>query len=177
MHQRTDFVFISQRNDSLPGRARPMALVLLLVPVACVGLLFAVRGAWVIAAFAAIEIFALRIAFRAMQAHSRDFDLVQIGDHEVCVQSWQQGKEQRFRCHRGWARVSVVPTPAGTPGALVMQARGDRIEFGAHLNPEDRVRLAGELRRRLTMPLAPSPIAGVSGHPGGTPALLKEKKP
>ncbi len=148
----------------------------LLVPIACVGLLFAVRGAWLIAAFAAIEIFALRLAFRAMQVRSRDFDLVSIGDDEVCVRSRQHGEEQSLRCPRCWARLSVAATPAGAPGSLVMQAGRERIEFGAHLKPEERKRLAGEIRKVLAAPLWSSRIAIPKNYPGGATVLLKEKK-
>jgi uncharacterized membrane protein len=102
--------------------------------------------------FAAIEVMVLQIASGRMHAREKDFDLVRVFDDEVEVTVRRQQACRSFRCHRRRVRMDMLAAAGGEPGLIVLRSQDAEVAFGAHLSPEERIRLAGDLDRQLSAP-------------------------
>jgi uncharacterized membrane protein len=64
-------------------------------------------GAWPVMPFAGLEVALVAFAFRVVRMHDEDFERLEIGEHEVRVESRRARRITRFVAHRPWARVVV----------------------------------------------------------------------
>ena len=106
---------------------------------------FACLGAWLILPFAGIEVLVLYLAWRWIERHAHDYELLTITGDRVEIEVADVGRLQRFEFNRWWTQ--VVSSQDG--GSLALRSHGRQVEFGRHLTNEQRLRAAGALRRRL----------------------------
>ncbi len=141
-----EYVHIGRRNNSLSRSGRRLALCCLVGASVVIALAFAaVTGAWPMLPFAGLEGIALYLAFRYLDRHAGDYERVSIRGDRVNVEIVDGQAVRRFELNRCWAR--VICDPAGVRVAL--RSHGKELEIGRHLCTEQRVRLAGRLKREL----------------------------
>ena len=106
-------------------------------------------GAWPVMPFAGVEIALLAIAFRVVARHDADFERLEVGEHEVRVESRHALSVTRFVANRPWARVIV--RSRGYRCTLGLAYAGRVVPLGRLLSDEGRRKLAQELRGRIAM--------------------------
>lgn len=141
-----EYVHIGRRNNSLSRSGRLLALCCLVGVSLGIALAFAaVLGAWPVLPFAGLEALGLCLAFAYMAQHAGDYERVVIRGDRVNVEIVDGQSVHRFELNRHWAR--VVCDPDG--GRVALRTHGRDLEVGRHLRTEQRVLLAGELKREL----------------------------
>ena len=106
-------------------------------------------GAWPVLPFAGAEIALLVFAFRVVARHDADFERLEVGEHEVRVESRHALATTRFVAHRPWARVIV--RSRGYRCTLGLAYAGRVVPLGRFMSDEGRRKLARELRGRIAM--------------------------
>lgn len=104
-------------------------------------------GAWPVMPFAGLEVALLVLAFHVLGRHDADFERLEIGPHEVRLESRDAGTVTRFVAHRPWAR--VVMASRGARCSLRLAYAGRAVPVGRMLSDEGRRRLAETLRGRI----------------------------
>lgn len=140
-----------------------------------VGLLFAVRGAWLILAYAAVEVFVLVAAVRTLQRRSTDFDLLRVRDDDVLLVRQRDGRQHSFRCARYWARVALPEDEEGAD-SLLLRLQGRAVSFAPNLDRSQGLRLARELNGLF----AASTLPARALHPveiRSTPIAIRKADP
>lgn len=144
--QAAEYVHIGRRNNSLTRSGRLLALCCLVCVSLGIALAFGLLfGAWPLLPFAGLEALGLCLAFGYMAQHAEDYERVAIQGDRVAVEIVDGHAVRRFELNRHWAQ--VVCESGGARVAL--RSHGRELEIGRHLRTEQRVLLAGELRREL----------------------------
>jgi uncharacterized membrane protein len=99
--------------------------------------------------FAGAEVLLLVLAFRVVASHDADFERLEIGEHEVSVETRDAKNVTRFVAHRPWARVIVHSR--GERCTLGLAYAGRVVPLGRLLSDEGRRKLALELRARIAV--------------------------
>ena len=106
-------------------------------------------GAWPVMPFAGAEVALLVVAFRVIARHDADFERLEIGEHEVKVESRDARAVTRFTAHLPWARVIV--RSRGDRCTLGLAYAGRVVPLGRLLSDEGRRKLAQDLRGRIAV--------------------------
>ena len=106
-------------------------------------------GAWPVMPFAGAEIALLVIAFRVVARHDADFERLEIGEHEVRVESRDALAVTRFTAHLPWAR--VIMRSRGERCTLGLAYAGRVVPLGRLLSDDGRRKLAQDLRGRIAV--------------------------
>ena len=104
-------------------------------------------GAWPVMPFAGAEVALLVIAFHVFGRHDADFERLEIGEHEVSVESRDAARVTRFVANRSWAH--VILRSRGECCTLDLAYAGKVVPLGRLLSDDGRRRLAQELRGRI----------------------------
>jgi uncharacterized membrane protein len=99
--------------------------------------------------FAGLEVALLLLAFRLVRLHDADFERLEVGEHEVRVESRDAESLTRFVAQRPWAR--VVVRERGARVTLGLDYAGRTVPLGRLLSDEGRRRLAEQLRGRIAV--------------------------
>ncbi|HWI12881.1 MAG TPA: DUF2244 domain-containing protein [Burkholderiales bacterium] len=141
-----EYVHIGRRNNSLSRSGRLLALLYLAgAPLGIALAAGAAADAWPVLAFAGMEMVVLCLAFRYIGEHAGDYERVAIRGDRVNVEIVDGSAVRRFELNRYWAHVVCDPDGA----RVALRAHGRDLEIGRHLPTEQRVLLAGRLRREL----------------------------
>jgi uncharacterized membrane protein len=105
-------------------------------------------GAWPVMPFGA-EIALLVIAFHVVARHDADFERLEIGEHEVRMESRDAFRVTRLVANRPWAQVIV--RSRGECCTLDLAYAGKVVPLGRLLSDEGRRKLAQELRGRIAV--------------------------
>jgi uncharacterized membrane protein len=97
--------------------------------------------------FAGAEVALLVIAFHVFGRHDADFERLEIGEHEVRVESRDAARVTRFVANRTWAH--VILRSRGECCTLDLAYAGKVVPLGRLLSDDGRRRLAQELRGRI----------------------------
>ena len=135
----------ARRNNSLSSSDRILAFGCIALVSLGIAVAFAWLGAWLILPFAGIEVLVLFLAFRYVERHARDYERLTLSGDVLQIEVAEVGRVQRFRFNRWWAQVVC----AGDGSRLALRSHGKEIEFGRHLNDEQRLAVAGALREQL----------------------------
>ena len=106
-------------------------------------------GAWPVMSFAGLEVALLFFAFHLVRLHDADFERLEIGEHEVRIESRDAAALTRFVAHRAWARVIV--RERGYRCTLGLAYAGRTVRLGRLMSDEGRRKLAEELRGRIAV--------------------------
>jgi uncharacterized membrane protein len=104
-------------------------------------------GAWPVMPFAGLEVALVFLAFHLVRLHDADFERLEIGEHEVRVESRDAASFTRFVAHRPWTRVVVREN--GVRCTVGLAYAGRTVQLGRLMSDEGRRRLAEELRKRI----------------------------
>jgi len=143
------YVYQSVPNRSLGPAGRRCFLGLVGLTTLAIAGGAAAIGAWPVMPFAGAEIALLVIAFRVIARHDADFERLEIGEHEVRVESRDALRVTRFIGNRDWARVIV--RRRGESCTLDLAYAGRSVPLGRLLSDEGRRQLAHELRGRIAV--------------------------
>jgi uncharacterized membrane protein len=152
MNSRADpppFVHHTVPNRSLDVRGRRVVLAALAATTMGVGTFAAMVGAWPVMPFAGIEVALVFLAFRVLAAHDQDFEHLEIGAHEVSVESRDARSFTRFTVNPAWAR--VVVRERGDRCTLGLAYAGRTVPLGRLMSDEGRRDLARRLRGRIAV--------------------------
>lgn len=146
------FVHLSRPNRSLGPRTRRWVLAAIAATTLGIAAGAAALGAWPVMPFAGLEVALVALAFRVLDRHDADFERLEVGEHEVRVESRDAAKLTRFVAHRQWAR--VVLRQRGARCTLGLAYAGRTVPLGRMLSDEGRRQLAENLRGRLPVTAA-----------------------
>ena len=141
----TEFKRVAQRNNSLSSTGRLAAFALIFIVSIGIAAAFAMFGAWLILPFAGLEMLVLFLAFRYVERHAADYELIEIDGDTVKVEWASGGALHGGAFSRHWAQVVVN----GDGSRLALRSHGRELEIGRYMNDEQRLDLARALRRRL----------------------------
>lgn len=147
--QAAHFEVVSRPNNSSSQRTRLLVFGSLGLVTVLVGAGFALIGAWPVAPFAGIEFVALFLAYRWLQRHDDDYELITIAGDSIVVETRDGTEVERRQLSRYWAQV-VVDDLSGRRKRVFLRAHGREIEFGRLLSDEARLSLAKRLRTKLS---------------------------
>ena len=99
--------------------------------------------------FAGLEVALLFFAFHLVRLHDADFETLEIGEHEVRVESRDASSFTRFVANRPWARVIVKER--GDRCTLGLAYGGRTVRLGRLMSDEGRRRLAEDLRGKIAV--------------------------
>jgi uncharacterized membrane protein len=91
----------------------------------------------------------LALAFRVVREHDRDFERLEIGEHEVKVEVRDAKRVTRFVANRPWAR--LVVREHGERCTLGLAYAGRTVPLGRLLSDEGRRRLADQIRGKIAV--------------------------
>ena len=136
---------VARRNNSLSSTGRLLVFAFIFVVSVGIAAAFAYFGAWLILPFAGIEMLVLYLAFRYIERHATDYELIEIDGDRVTVERLEGGSTLSQAFSRYWARVVV----SEDGGRLALRSHGREFEVGRTLSDEQRLELAQALQRRL----------------------------
>jgi uncharacterized membrane protein len=145
----TPYVHHSVPNRSLGAAGRRIFLGAIAATTLGIGALAAAIGAWPVMPFAGLEVALVFFAFHLVRLHDADFERLEIGEHEVRIESRDAASLTRFVAHRPWARVIV--RERGWRCTLRLAYAGRTVQLGRLMSDEGRRKLAEELRGRIAV--------------------------
>ena len=142
--------FVLRPNCSAtPAQVRAFFLVIALVSIS-IASAFAVMGFWPVLPFAGAELAFLWWCLSHTSERARDTEVIDINDQTVHVARGRRAPEQRWSFQRAWARIRVEPAPVRLhPSRLLLGSHGRHVQLGRFLSEDERLSLAGDLRRAL----------------------------
>jgi uncharacterized membrane protein len=142
-----EFCLFSRRNNSLTdGQRRALFGSLATVSIG-VATAFAAAGAWMILPYSLAELGALFWAFRFFERGAGDWERLTVNGDRVVLETRRRGEVERHEFNRLWVRVGRAG--ARSEARVVLRYSGRDVEFGNHLPPTDRRRVARELESVL----------------------------
>src|SRR5438105_13845907 len=99
-------------NRSLGAQGRRWFLAALIATTFAVATLATIFGAWPVMPFAGLEVALVMLAFHVVRAHDADFERLEIGEHEVRIESRVAASLTCLLAQPGWA-------PGVLPGSRV----------------------------------------------------------
>lgn len=145
--QGADHVFVARRNNSLSSTHRMWIFACVCAFSMAIALVFTVFGAWPVMPFTGIEMAVLYTAFRYIERHASDYEIIAIMEDRVRIESRVGSEIRCVEFNRHWAQL-VTNDGSGEP-RLALRSHGRDVEFGRHLTSTDRERVARELREQL----------------------------
>ncbi len=112
-----------------------------------IALTFAAFGAWPVMPFTGLEMAVLYAAFRYVDRHASDYEIIEIRGDRVRIETRVGSQVQSVEFNRHWAQL-VTNSGSGEP-RLAFRSHGREVEFGRHLTSRDRERVAREIRQQL----------------------------
>ncbi|WP_417667853.1 DUF2244 domain-containing protein [Roseibium sp.] len=110
------------------------------------GLLFLAIGAWPVFGFFGLDVILIWYAFRRNYADARAFEEVAVSRHEIIIRKVGPGKRhQEYRFNPFWVRLSMTRLEDEGVTKLSLTSRGETVDLGNFLNPDDRTSFAGAL--------------------------------
>lgn len=140
--------WLLKRNCSLTPFQTIAAFAVLCASSFAVGVVFLVlHGAWLVLAFAVIEMAAVAMAFLHYARHATDHEHIALDGNCLLVERCDAGAVLQTRLDA--SRIRVMP-PRNGRDMIVLESCGVRIEVGQFVNESVRRRVAQELRFGLS---------------------------
>ena len=83
----TEFSLVARRNNSLSSTGRLLVFAFIFVVSVGIAAAFAYFGAWLILPFAGLEMLVLYLAFRYIERHAADCELIEIDGDRLALRS------------------------------------------------------------------------------------------
>jgi uncharacterized membrane protein len=114
------------------------------------GLMFILRGAWLVTPFLGIDVLLLIWALNTGRIAARAFERVRLTPANLSiVHQPARGAPRQFTLNPYWVRVDMDDPPTRT-SRLVVWSHGRGIQIGTFLVPEERLSFAQALRGALS---------------------------
>jgi uncharacterized membrane protein len=121
------------------GLAKVFAALALLV--LGIGAGFATMGAWLILAFAGLEVLLLGAAYVLYARHAADYERIELDAGHVTVELAEGARTARYEMDG--AKVSLEE------GRVVLRGAKEKLEIGRYLGAEARAEVAAALEKKL----------------------------
>jgi uncharacterized membrane protein len=157
---------MAQRNDPAtrpiyatrltPYRSlTPRAFKNLIIVFCCINLAvslpFFILGAWPVVGFMGLDVLALYIAFKINFRSASAYETVEVTPLElVFAKVSAGGGREVWRFNPNWVRLEQETHEEFGTERVALVSRGESVEIGAFLGPEQKAALARELSRALT---------------------------
>lgn len=141
--ERGGFSLTLKRNCSISPASLGCVFAALAVAALGIGAGFAAAGAWLVLPFAGLEVLLLGAAFVAHARHAADYERIELRPGGLTVEVAHGESARRRVLDPRRLRVCLES------GRVLLRERQEELEVGRNLDAEARVRLAGELQRRL----------------------------
>jgi uncharacterized membrane protein len=138
--------WLLKRNCSLSPRQVALVYGSLCGGVLMFSLVFAVRGLWLVLAFALLETVGVALALLQYARHATDHEHIALSDGCLLVQRVEAGRVQEIRLDACWTRIAA---PTRHRSLIRLESRGVKVEIGCFVSEEVREQVAQELRREL----------------------------
>ena len=139
--------WLMKRNCSLTPRQALLVYALLCTATLGIAVVFTLRGAWMVLAFALVETAAVGAALLHYCRHALDHERIRLLEGCLLVEHADGARRSEVKLDPCHARVSL--RDAGMRTMVVIEARGVRVEIGRFLTPSARLELVRALRRAL----------------------------
>jgi len=111
---------------------------------------FFLIGAWPIVGFLGLDVLLLFLAFRFSFRSARAYEQVVLSSIELMfARVSARGARREWRFNPIWVRLERVEDAEFGMRRLAIASRGERVEIGAFLGPEQKAALATDLSRAL----------------------------
>ncbi|MCV0425657.1 MAG: DUF2244 domain-containing protein [Roseibium sp.] len=116
------------------------------------GLLFWRIGAWPVFGFFGLDIGLLWFAFHMNYRSAKTFEEVVVSRSEIVLRKVGPGKRHReFRFNPAWVRLTVDRIEDEGVVKITLTSRGEAVDLGNFLNPDDRTSFAGAIANALSV--------------------------
>jgi uncharacterized membrane protein len=113
---------------------------------------FYVMGAWPVVGFMGLDVLALYIAFRVSFYSARAFETLDLTPFELrFVKTTADGARAEWRFDTYWVRLEQESHEEFGVQRVILVARGERVEIGAFLGPDQKAELVEDLIKALAM--------------------------
>jgi len=136
-----------KRNCSLSPHQALVVYALLCAATLGIALVFTLRGAWMVLAFALIEAAAVGAALLHYSRHAIDQEHIRLQHGCLLIERLDGQRRHALRLDAAHARVSLAD--AGMRTLVRIEARGVCVEIGRYLTPAARLELVRALRQAL----------------------------
>lgn len=114
------------------------------------GIMFLMIGAWPVFGFFGLDMVLIWLAFRWNYASAKTFEEVSVSRSEIVIRKVGPGKRLlEYRFNPFWVRLTVTRLEDEGVTKISLTTRGESIDVGNFLNPEDRTSFAGAMARAL----------------------------
>ena len=139
---------VIRRNCSLTWGQTKLAICVIGLAPLSIALAFALAGLWPVVPFAGLELLAVGLCFYHCARSAGECEVVTVSGGEIVVEKGQKRAERKWSFNRHWAAIALDRS-AGTwhPSRLFIRAHAQGVEIGRFLVEQERVALAGELRK------------------------------
>jgi uncharacterized membrane protein len=111
---------------------------------------FFVIGAWPVAGFMGLDALALYVAFRINFRSARAYETIELTPLElVFAKIGEKGQRAEWRFNPSWVRLEQKVHAEFGSERVTLVSRGESVEIGAFLGPEQKAKLARDLGRAL----------------------------
>lgn len=122
------------------------------------GLLFLSIGAWPVFGFFGLDVLLIWGAFRLNYASAKAYEEVEVSTGQIVIRKVGPGKRHHeLRFNPVWVRLSITHLEDEGVTRIELRSRGETVEIGNFLNPDDRTSFAGALAQAIAAAKSGSP--------------------
>jgi uncharacterized membrane protein len=144
----TGYCLVIRPNRSLTWAQTKLAVCLIGVAPLSVALGFALAGLWPVVPFAGLELLAVGLCFYHCARRAGECEIVTVREGEIVVEKGRKRAEVKWSFNRYWAAIALDDSAGSRhPSRLFIRAHAGGVEIGRFLVEQERVALAGELRK------------------------------
>ncbi len=148
LSQAASFSLTTARRCSLSSGGRRAAFWAVAAVTAAIAGGFAAVGAWVILPFSGLELLFLYWVFQLLERQAGDYERITLAGDTLILESVLGRRARRLEFNRCWAQVVLGSDPVSGHPRVALKSHGREVEIGRFMNDNERLALAGELRRR-----------------------------
>lgn len=116
------------------------------------GILFWRIGAWPVFGFFGLDLLLLWLAFKLNYAAARQFEEVLVSRSEIIIRKVGPGRRHlEYRFNPFWVRLNVERIEDEGVTKIALTGRGEQVDLGNFLNPDDRTSFAGAMANALAV--------------------------
>lgn len=135
-----------KRNCSMSPRQVAIAYGVLCLFTFSIASVFALRGMWLVLAYALLETGGLALALLHYARHATDQEHIALSEGCLLVERIEAGQRAQVRLDPYWTRVGP---PTRGHRLIQIESRGLKLEVGGFVSEEIRKQVADELRAEL----------------------------
>ncbi len=148
--------FVLKPHQSLSWRQVRVTYALIVIVCLGVAMSFAVSGLWLVLPFAGLEMLVLGFAFYSCAKRGFSMEVIGIRPDNLYIERGWHQPETRHEFKTAWTKINIIsPRYRGHPSRLTIGSQGRVVEIGAALTEEERLRLAENMRKTISLLLPP----------------------